>query len=228
MPADLFSYWLVPAIPALLNLAVAWMAESAWHRQRAAPWLAAHAARMGGIVIFLLAAWWAHDARLYSVRTLWTSQFPVQMSDLVTAAGAIGLLYTLQRRVLTRGVPRGMEAYPQAGMSRAGLLFYACIWIGYLLLYESYFRGYLLQAALPAQPVYMVILYNTALYALAHAYKNVQQILAAIPYGILLCLVTLWTGHLWFAWVSHLWLALGFELPLLAKKNRSSVVNSTI
>ncbi|MCU0394474.1 MAG: CPBP family intramembrane metalloprotease [Chitinophagaceae bacterium] len=228
MPVDLVFYWLLPAVPALLNLAVAWIVEWAWLRRRAKPWEAAHAARVGGIGIFLLAAWSGHASRQFSVDFRWASQFPVQLSDLLLVAGVIGVLYALQRRVLARRVPQGMEAYPLAGMSLQVLLVYACIWVLYLFLYESYFRGYLLQAALPSQPLHLVILYNTALYALVHINKNVQQILAAIPFGLLLCAVTLWTGHLWFAWVSHLWLALGFELPLLAKKNRSSVVNSTL
>lgn len=228
MPVDLVLYWLLPAVPALLNLAVAWMVEWGWLRRGAKPWKAAHAARIGGIGIFLLAAFWVQASQTFSVRSLLISQFPIRTTDLFLGIGTILLLYPLQRRVLTRRVPQGMESYPQADMSVPGLAIYSSIWILYLFLYESYFRGYLLQAALPSQPLHLVILYNTALYALVHINKNVQQILAAIPFGLLLCAVTLWTGHLWFAWVSHLWLALGFELPLLAKKNRSSVVNSTL
>ncbi len=80
-------------------------------------------------------------------------------------------------------------------------------WALYLLAYELSFRGFMLQALLPYGVVPAVTV-NTALYVALHMPKGLREALAALPYGVVLCLVTLSTGTIWPAFVSHFALAM--------------------
>ncbi|MGF1636132.1 MAG: CPBP family intramembrane glutamic endopeptidase [Cyclobacteriaceae bacterium] len=80
-------------------------------------------------------------------------------------------------------------------------------WGLYLFAYEFLFRGFLLFLLVSHFPIWLSILINTILYSLAHVHKNKQEILGSIPFGIVLCLITLQTGNFITAFLLHLILA---------------------
>lgn len=100
--------------------------------------------------------------------------------------------------------------YPQYRIqewSRGVIVLNVLTWALYLFAYELSFRGFMLQALLPYGAV-TAITVNAALYVALHMPKGLREALAALPYGIVLCVVTLSTGTIWPAFVSHCALAM--------------------
>lgn len=110
--------------------------------------------------------------------------------------------------------PLNQAMYPQMRLREwmpKLLLISGLSWALYLLAYEILFRGILLLpvAAVLGWPVAIVL--NMAFYALAHLPKGLTETLAAIPFGLILCLITASTGSIWAAFFLHLVLALSNE-----------------
>jgi membrane protease YdiL (CAAX protease family) len=84
-------------------------------------------------------------------------------------------------------------------------------WIGYLFAYEFMFRGVLLYASYAAAGYWPAVLLNTAVYSLVHIPKGARQAVGAIPFGIVLCVLTFHTGAIWIAFFAHVFLALSHD-----------------
>ncbi|MBW8051175.1 MAG: CPBP family intramembrane metalloprotease [Cytophagales bacterium] len=85
-------------------------------------------------------------------------------------------------------------------------------WAAYLFAYEFLFRGFLLFSCMPALGICPAIAINTAIYSLVHIPKGIKETLGAIPFGILLCIITFDTGTIWAAFFIHLILAISNDL----------------
>ena len=77
-------------------------------------------------------------------------------------------------------------------------------WALYLLGYEILFRGVLLFTLKDSLGIWIAIAINTALYSAAHIAKGMSETIAAIPFGVLLCILTLHSGSIWIAFFLHL------------------------
>lgn len=129
--------------------------------------------------------------------------------------------------------PKTHKVYPQLRIREwtPGLFAFSALgWFLYLLGYEYLFRGILLFGIFDAWGYWPAIAVNTAIYSLAHFNKGSGETLGAIPFGILLCIITLSTGTIWFALVAHLGLALSNdffsilynpEMKFIKRKERS-------
>jgi len=84
----------------------------------------------------------------------------------------------------------------------------AAAWAAYLLAYEYLFRGMLLFECARSVGAWPAIAVSTALYSVAHVPKGLGETIGAIPFGVLLCVLTLTTGTLWVAFAAHFFLAL--------------------
>jgi membrane protease YdiL (CAAX protease family) len=103
------------------------------------------------------------------------------------------------------------EMYPQMRIERwtAKLVFTNSLnWALYLFAYEFLFRGILFMLIYPKVGVIPAIAINTAIYSCTHIPKGMKEALSAIPFGIVLCLLTLETSTIWIAFLAHLVLAL--------------------
>ena len=78
------------------------------------------------------------------------------------------------------------------------------VWVLYLMVYEFYFRVLLFPHLEYGLGIAIAI--NVFLYVVAHLHHG-KEAIAAIPYGIIVCLVTYATGNLWAAYISHLTIA---------------------
>lgn len=81
-------------------------------------------------------------------------------------------------------------------------------WILYLLAYEFLFRGILLMLLVPVLGVWPAIIINVSLYSATHIPKGAKETISAIPFGFVLCLITLHTGSILVAFLAHVMLAL--------------------
>lgn len=85
----------------------------------------------------------------------------------------------------------------------------------FLILYEIFFRAILLHFCMQFTSVPLAIITNVALYAAAHLFSTRQELLGTIPFGVLLCLLTLHFGCVWPAVLLHLLLALPYDILIL-------------
>jgi membrane protease YdiL (CAAX protease family) len=112
------------------------------------------------------------------------------------------------------GNKSNLKQYPQIRVSRwnAGLLFLSALsWVTYLLGYEFLFRGFLLFSCLESFGYWPALIINVSLYSLAHLPKGPRETLASLIFGLILCLITIKLGALWFALLTHITLALSNE-----------------
>lgn len=106
------------------------------------------------------------------------------------------------------------RVYPQLRVARwtpRVSVINALTWILYLLAYEILFRGFLLFHCLEVFPVWQACSINVVIYAVYHLPKGIKETLLCIPFGVLLCVITVYTGNIWSAVVIHIALALSNE-----------------
>ncbi|HNR17613.1 MAG TPA: CPBP family intramembrane metalloprotease [Chitinophagaceae bacterium] len=96
---------------------------------------------------------------------------------------------------------------------------YLLLRIVFLFLYECFFRGILLFTFVDTLGVSFTISLNIALYTLAHAYSSKEEFFGAIPFGLLLCAITLLHHSVWPAIIIHLALAMSYEIKLVVISN---------
>jgi hypothetical protein len=101
--------------------------------------------------------------------------------------------------------------YPQMKLTewtRPLVLYNLLLWALFLVAYEFMYRGILLYSLLP-YGMGIAVTINAALYALTHVHKGLTETLAAAPFGVALCLLTVATGSFWTAALIHVSLAVG-------------------
>jgi membrane protease YdiL (CAAX protease family) len=86
----------------------------------------------------------------------------------------------------------------------------------FLIVYEIFFRGVLLSVCIAVISIPVAVGINVVLYALAHAFSTRQELAGTVPFGILLCLLTLYSGSVWPAVVIHLLLGLPYDVLILS------------
>jgi membrane protease YdiL (CAAX protease family) len=86
----------------------------------------------------------------------------------------------------------------------------------FLFFYEIFFRAVLLSYCIQFTGVPVAIAINVALYVAAHAFSTRQELLGTVPFGILLCLVTLSAKSVWPAVLLHLLLGLPYDVFILS------------
>ena len=102
--------------------------------------------------------------------------------------------------------PDNIKTYPQIRTKEWNMrlvLVNTLSWMAYLLAYEYLFRGFLLFSFESTLGVWPAIAINTAIYSFVHIPKGIKETLGAIPFGILLCIITLNTGTIWVAFFAH-------------------------
>lgn len=93
-------------------------------------------------------------------------------------------------------------------------------WIVYLVAYEYLLRGVLLSSCITLFNMRAAIGVNLILYAMLHLHRDIRQLLFSIPFGIVLCLLTVAT-HSWIsAALLHSAFAISYEFFVIAHRNR--------
>lgn len=126
---------------------------------------------------------------------------------LILGMGALIVVINLIRA----GKPANLVHYPQIRASQWDfklLLLSSFGWLVYLLGYELMFRGFLLYGCIESMGIWPAIAINCAIYSLAHFFKGIGETVGAIPFGIFICVVTLYTGNFMTAFIVHCFLAI--------------------
>jgi membrane protease YdiL (CAAX protease family) len=103
---------------------------------------------------------------------------------------------------------------------------YFLVRILYLCAFETWFRGYLLTDCINSFGVPAAIFLNVVLYSLLHIVHGKNEMLACIPFGLLLCILCVWIGAAWPAIILHIAFTLPYEVRIVQKINNPS--NSSI
>lgn len=103
------------------------------------------------------------------------------------------------------------------------LIYFPCRAI-FLVSYEMWFRGWLLQDLLAAYDLVIAIAINLSMYFLIHLFAGKKESTASIPFGLLLYWLAIQTGAVWPAALIHLSFSLAYELGLI---HLSSKINTT-
>lgn len=90
-------------------------------------------------------------------------------------------------------------------------LVYFPIRLVFLLSYEFFFRGIIFFSLVQDLDLYQAILITTLLYVIIHGFDSRNEIIGAIPFGIVLCLFSYYTNSIWFAFVIHAALSVVYE-----------------
>jgi len=97
-------------------------------------------------------------------------------------------------------------------------------WAVYLAGYEFLFRGFLLSSTLNAWGIIPSIIINTFIYSAAHLHKNRREVLGSIPFGIVLCLMAIYTNSIILPFITHLSLAVSSEYFALKHKRKTQSI----
>lgn len=90
-------------------------------------------------------------------------------------------------------------------------LVYFPIRLVFLLSYELFFRGIIFFSLIQEFDLYSAIAMTTALYVIIHGFDSKNEIIGAIPFGIVLCLFSYYSNSVWFAFVIHAVLSSTYE-----------------
>jgi membrane protease YdiL (CAAX protease family) len=86
----------------------------------------------------------------------------------------------------------------------------------FLVAYELFFRAILLQFCLVWLAMPAAIVINVVLYAGAHLFSTRQELIGTVPFGLLLCGITLYSQSILPAILIHLFLGLPYDLLLFS------------
>lgn len=168
------------------------------------------------VVVFLL---FPHNLAFYGV------SFVNLFEALLWTLGFSVVIIFMQSKSARQ--PDNVEQYPQMRVNdwTVGLIFKNSFgWFIYLLTYEFLYRGILLFGLIEAFGVWPAIMVNTIIYSLAHVPKGNREAIAAIPFGIILCYLTIRTETIWIAVFVHLALALSNDYFALAESKTMRLI----
>lgn len=129
--------------------------------------------------------------------------------SLLWVFGLAMVIFPLNIRAARR--PQNLDYYPMIRNARWTprlVLINSTATILYLLAYELLFRGILLSVCTAILGVWPAVAINVALYSTTHLPKGSAETIGAIPFGLLVCYITLTTGTIWVAVVVHVILSL--------------------
>jgi membrane protease YdiL (CAAX protease family) len=92
----------------------------------------------------------------------------------------------------------------------------------FLIFYEFFFRAILLNYCMALMDVPLAVVINVLLYVAAHLFSTRQELFGSLPFGILLCGVTLYTNSIWPAVLLHLLLGMPYDMYLLSASKLST------
>ncbi|HWC55239.1 MAG TPA: CPBP family intramembrane glutamic endopeptidase [Chitinophagaceae bacterium] len=94
---------------------------------------------------------------------------------------------------------------------------YVLLRLLYLFAYEIFLRGYLLKDSVSYLGITYAVVLNVVLYTLLHAPAGKKEMIACIPFGVLLCMVCIWLNAVWPAMLLHVALSMTYEINLVQK-----------
>ena len=138
----------------------------------------------------------------------------LEPSHLVLVMFILILLIVLTASLSVRK-PDVMERVPRLRLEEWNIFYILTSitgWGIYLLGYEFIFRQLLLFTWAEAFGIVPAITVNLVLYAVFHLPAGWKETVGSIPFGLVLCLISLYTGSFWMAFLLHWTLSVSSEM----------------
>lgn len=97
-------------------------------------------------------------------------------------------------------------------LSSEFFIFYFVVRALFLFSYESWFRGFLLFDCIRWFGIPLAVFINGILYVLVHIFNNKKEVLACIPFGLMVCFFSMTFNSAWAAILLHIGFSLVYEL----------------
>ena len=91
---------------------------------------------------------------------------------------------------------------------------YFIIRVLFLFVYELWFRGFLLFDSISSMGIPAAVALNVFLYVLLHIFNSKKEMLACIPFGLLVCFLSIVFNAVWPAIMLHIGFSLVYELNI--------------
>lgn len=111
----------------------------------------------------------------------------------------------------------GDQKFEHAVCHPFAVFLYGFLRLIFIASYECFFRGALLLSFSFLLGMTWSVIINIALYTLIHIHKDKKEIIGCIPFGLLVCLFTLWWQSVWPAIIFHSQISIIHEWPPLRK-----------
>ncbi len=160
-----------------------------------------------GFPVISLLKYWMH---LFAVPAEFSFIKELVILVLMIAAGYIALLNGV-RKSRTR---QKNEHVNKAAKSKAVTL-YLAMRIFFLITYECFFRGLLLTVCIDVYGIPLAITINLIFYAGIHIFNGSAEMISCLPFGLLLCVITIWNQSVIPAIALHLTISLVYENCLI-------------
>jgi membrane protease YdiL (CAAX protease family) len=86
--------------------------------------------------------------------------------------------------------------------------------LAFLFAYEMFFRGFLLFGSIAVMGIPLAVSLNVLLYVLLHLFNSKKEMLACIPFGLLLCWLSVLFNAAWPAMILHACFSLLYEIRI--------------
>lgn len=139
---------------------------------------------------------------------------PFLLNRSVAWISIVSIILMITMAAASTAFAHGNAGYPQIKTGQWHLsliLVNALAWFAYLLPYEFLLRGILFSAFLTITGIAAAIMFNIVIYAAIHFHKPRKEMLGCLPFGILLCIITLFTRSLVPAIIIHSSMAVSFD-----------------
>lgn len=130
---------------------------------------------------------------------------------------AVAFFATISMDLSVSDATSNYASIPPVPFSIMNGLGYISIRLLFLFAYEVFFRGALFLFSLQYVNLIYSILINLFFYALIHGFDSRKEFIGSIPFGIVLCLFTYFSGSIWPAFIIHASLSLGYETIIISK-----------
>ena len=115
----------------------------------------------------------------------------------------------------------GQLTVKNPAVSNNWVIVHSIVWGLYLFSYELLLRGFLFFSSLELFGIVYAIIINCTIYSIIHIPKGRSEALGAIPFGIILCLITFQTKSIWGAYILHMSLAISMDWRIVKRINKA-------
>lgn len=112
-------------------------------------------------------------------------------------------------------------------LSDSYIIRYFIIRMTFLFVYEMFFRGFLLFDSIHAMGIPLAVSLNVFLYVLLHLFNSKKEMLTCIPFGLLVCWLSILFNAVWPAVILHITFSLLFEINIYQSHYSASKIVHT-
>ena len=179
------------------------------HKVQSGNWTLLHLRHAGGLIFLVLFPLIFHKV-ISEGLLVW----PQNISNIqVMAVMVTGLVLLTMSAKEAAGIKNKENS--QGSQSPFHAVLHMILRNSFLVGYEWFFRGVLLFTCVGLFGDITAIIINIVLYAFIHSFNGKKEFLGSIPFGLLLCVFTLWWQSVWPAVILHLLLSSTYESVIL-------------